>query len=97
VTKKKKVTTIRRKETVTPDDLLKRKREIYGLFLVGRPSIKMLIDEDQRKDSGLQDFVCDNLKTRFSYATGISIIEAVDAIVISQIENGEETLVEEDG
>lgn len=78
---------------VSNKDLESRKLAIYALFLKKIPPIQMIRDEEAREDSGLQDFICDNLKDEFCYATGLSVMDAVDAIVISQIENGDEKLV----
>lgn len=80
------------RDVVTLKDIRRRKFVIYGLFLKKEPTAEMLDLDEAREGGKLQDFVCDNLKDEFSYATGLSIIEAVDAIVVSQIDNGGERI-----
>ena len=81
---------------VSREDLLDRKMALYAVFLSKVPPRELVILEEKRMEVPghltLQDFICDNLRHEFAYATGISILEAVDAIVISQVENGGEDL-----
>ena len=84
-----------RKTKITVDDLIQRQQDIYALFLKNVPSKRMLMLEIQGEDSGLQDFVCDNLKPQFAYATDIHTIELIEAMAASQIGNGlEEVIIE---
>jgi flagellar motor component MotA len=84
--------TMNYKTKVTQEDLINRQRDLYRIFLKKVPSKKMLRLEMEREDSGLQDFVCNNLKPTYEYATGIHTIELIEAMAASQIENGLEEL-----
>jgi hypothetical protein len=79
--------------TVTRQDILQRKKNLYQIFCSKLP-VDIWVENTDNYFSSLQDFVCDNLRDDFSYATAYSVINAIDDIVISQIENGDEQLSE---
>lgn len=80
------------REKITKADIYERQREFYKLLCGVKPPMKMIEAEAAREDSGLQDWVNDNLLHKWQFATGISVIEAAEAISISQIGNGGEEL-----
>lgn len=81
------------RKTITHEDIIKRKTELYRIFCTKVPPVDWMTDADEFPK--LQDFVCDNLREMFGYATALSIIEAIDNISISQVDNGNEKIVED--
>lgn len=76
------------KDLLTKKKIVDRQMRIFSVF-VDPPPPRGIVS-DRHKSDELQNWVCDHLKPEFSYATGISIMEAADAIAIGQIENGME-------
>ena len=72
---------------VNKKQLIERQIKVIEAFCKKSPKIEWFINEEWDL---LQDFICDNLKSEFSYATGISVMDAADSISLSQVENGME-------
>lgn len=69
---------------------------LYGMFLKTVPPQNLIMaKQGEDEQMFLLDWCVDNLKPCVSYATGLSIIEAVEMIVQSQVENGLEKLERE--
>jgi len=90
---------------VYKSDIKYRLSTLYSLFLNRLPPLEVLFDEFNGLETSispfvsnytLQDWVCDNLKSEFDYATGLSVIESINSIVVSQIENGGERIATEE-
>ena len=82
---------INNKQRISRDQLIERQMAIFTTFCVGTPDINWIKNERWDK---LQDWVCDNLRPEFSYATGISVMDAATNISESQVDNGMEELIE---
>lgn len=79
---------------VTPALLLKRRQQLFSLFCNITPTLELLRQDPDGSAVILQQYVADNIRPRFSYATAKSIVEAVNAIATSQIDNGYEVAAE---
>ena len=88
-----------RRTKVSMQMLYERQQDILGLFCKAKPPIELIIawnsDSEIEPLESLQDWVCDNQKKEFSYATGIDMIDAAIIIARSQIDNGGEQLESE--
>lgn len=77
---------------VTEKMLREREREVLGLFCKIKPPMKLIVEWARNENNDLQDWVCNNFKPEYSYATGIEVIESAERIAHSQIDNGLECL-----
>lgn len=79
---------------VTHKILTQRKRDFYQ-HVCGKFPPDDYVEKPENSDK-LQQWVIDNLIEKFSYATGISIMDAADNIALSQLDNGYEMLIQEE-
>lgn len=74
--------------------IMHRELDVIELFCGERPSVRMYREYKEGRDGyNLQGWIGDHLESEWSFATNLSIIEAAEAIAISQVENGGEELI----
>lgn len=72
---------------VGDEDLLNRALDVYAVFCGKPPPAELVVEQGSDR---LQAWILNNVLPQFNYVTAISIIEAAEAIVVSQIDNGYE-------
>ena len=80
---------------ITKEQIIKRVSGIIEALCAKKPPKKLITDWINQKNNDLQDWVGGTCGIASKYSTNISIIEAAFSIAESQIDNGEEKLVED--
>ncbi len=77
---------------ISKEKLIDRQVDVIAQFVDLKDGDTSLIEDSIASEEwdDLQNFICNNLKKKFSYATALSVIEAAELMAFSQIENGME-------
>lgn len=82
------------KTKITKQTIIDRQRECIKLFCGKLPPRKLFNPDPTGLNIGmLQDWIGLNLLPQWSFSTNLAVLEAAEAIAISQIENGYEEVV----
>ena len=79
------------KKVVDQFAIIERMRDVLECFLLDKPSYLQVEYYLKCEDTSFQEWVCNNLKPQFDYATAYSVLNAAEDVAYSQIENGLES------